>query len=182
LPSSFITARICQPERGPAPGGNDGAAHGRAATSISARVASSMRRMAPNPLEEGRTLQIDFGKLKRATTACAEIVPVAVQNADTGEVILIAYANEEALRAAIARRTAIFWSTSRNELWVKGATSGETFELLEVFVNCEQNSLLYRVRPRRGGICHTQNAAGQPRNCYYRSLDFETGELDNLNP
>ena len=56
------------------------------------------------------------------------------------------------------------------------------FDLLEVRVNCEQNSLVYVVRPRRGGICHTQNRAGQPRNCYYRRLDFQTGKLVNLDP
>jgi phosphoribosyl-AMP cyclohydrolase len=135
-----------------------------------------------NELEEGTALRIDFRKLLKATTACPEIVPVAVQHADTGEVILVAYANEQALRASLAQRMAVFWSTSRNELWEKGKTSGETFELLEVRVNCEQNSLLYIVRPRRGGICHTKNAQGQPRNCYYRRLDFETGELVNLDP
>jgi len=135
-----------------------------------------------NDLEEGRTLQIDFRKMLRATTACPDIVPVAVQNADTNEVILIAYANELALRTAVATRSAVFWSTSRNELWEKGKTSGETFELVEVRVNCEQNSLLYRVRPRRGGICHTKNQRGMPRDCYYRRLNFETGELENLDP
>ena len=76
----------------------------------------------------------------------------------------------------------MFWSTSRNELWEKGKTSGETFDLVEVRVNCEQNSLLYIVRPRRGGICHTKNAKGEPRNCYYRTLDFQTGELVNQDP
>jgi phosphoribosyl-AMP cyclohydrolase len=135
-----------------------------------------------NELEEGRALRLDFRKLLKATTACPDILPVAVQDADTGEVILVAYANEAALRAAIASRSAVFWSTSRNELWEKGKTSGETFELIEIRVNCEQNSLLYRVRPRRGGICHTNNRAGQPRNCYYRRLDFATGELENLDP
>jgi phosphoribosyl-AMP cyclohydrolase len=135
-----------------------------------------------NDLEEGRTLRLDFRKLLKATTACPDILPVAVQNADTGEVILVAYANQLALRTAVETRTAVFWSTSRNELWEKGKTSGETFELLEVRVNCEQNSLLYRVRPRRGGICHTKNRAGEPRNCYYRRLDFTTGELENLDP
>jgi phosphoribosyl-AMP cyclohydrolase len=135
-----------------------------------------------NELEEGTQLRIDFSKLLRATTACPEIVPVAVQNIDSGEVILVAYANEAALQAAIATRSAVFWSTSRNELWEKGKTSGETFELVEVRVNCEQNSLLYRVRPRRGGICHTHNAKGEPRNCYYRRLDFETGALEHLDP
>jgi phosphoribosyl-AMP cyclohydrolase len=135
-----------------------------------------------NDVEEGRTLRLDFRKLLRATTACPDILPVAVQHADTGEVILVAYANQQALRTAIATRSAVFWSTSRNELWEKGKTSGETFELVEVRVNCEQNSLLYRVRPRRGGICHTNNQRGAPRNCYYRRLNLETGELENLDP
>ena len=135
-----------------------------------------------NELEEGRELRLDFDKLRKATTACPDILPVAVQNIDTGAVILVAYANAEALRVARATRRAVFWSTSRNELWEKGKTSGETFDLVEIRVNCEQNSLLYRVRPRRGGICHTKNSAGVPRDCYYRRIDFETGELENLNP
>ena len=133
-------------------------------------------------LEETTQLQLDFAKLAKVAATGAQVVPVAVQNADTKEVILVAYANELALRESIARRTAVFWSTSRNELWIKGATSGETFDLLEVRVNCEQNSLVYIVRPRRGGICHTKNASGQPRNCYYRKIDFETGALVNLDP
>jgi phosphoribosyl-AMP cyclohydrolase len=110
------------------------------------------------------------------------ILPVAVQHADTREVILVAYINELALKKAIAERTLVFWSTSRNELWEKGKTSGETFELLEVRVNCEQNSLVFIVRPRRGGICHTKNRAGEPRNCYYRRLNLDTGALEHLDP
>src|SRR5262245_51212250 len=125
-----------------------------------------------NALEEGSELSLDFSKLSKSSKARSDILPVAVQNIDTGEVILIAYANELALRAAIETRSAVFWSTSRNELWEKGKTSGETFELVEVRVNCEQNSILYRVRPRHGGICHTKNAGGRPRNCFYRRLDF----------
>ena len=133
-------------------------------------------------LEEGTALELDFAKLAKVAAACPHVIPVAVQHADTREVILVAYVNELALNKAITERTAIFWSTSRNELWEKGKTSGETFELLEVRVNCEQNSLLYLVRPRRGGICHTRNQAGQPRNCFYRTLDFATGQLLNLGP
>lgn len=135
----------------------------------------------PNALEEGTSLTIDFTKLASIRPENA-VVPCAVQNADTHEVILVAYVNDQALRKAIETKSAVFWSTSRNELWEKGKTSGETFDLLDVRVNCEQNSLLYVVRPRKGGICHTKNAEGQPRNCYYRSLDFETGELKNLDP
>ena len=132
-------------------------------------------------LEEGRELRLDWHKLE-SVAKVGGVLPCAVQNVDTGEVILIAYVNEQALKRAVETRLAVFWSTSRNELWEKGKTSGETFELVEVRVNCEQNSLLYRVRPNRRGICHTRNGAGQARDCYYRRLEFGTWELENLDP
>src|SRR3972149_4017666 len=140
-------------------------------------------------IEDTDVLSLDFAKLAKIPPKAA-VPPCAVQDPDTGEVILVAYVNEAALRRAIETRSAVFWSTSRDELWEKGKTSGETFELVEVRVNCEQTSLLSRVRPRRSpstgsgrsGICHTQNKAGAPRNCFYRRLDFETGRLENLDP
>ena len=137
--------------------------------------------MTPEELEEGAELRLDYGKLARAATAPG-VVPCAVQDVTTNEVILVAYVNEQALKEALRTRSAIFWSTSRNELWEKGKTSGETFELVEVRVNCEQNSLLYRVRPRGNGICHTRNAQGMPRDCFYRRIDFATGALEHLDP
>jgi phosphoribosyl-AMP cyclohydrolase len=97
-------------------------------------------------------------------------------------VILVAYTNELAMRKAFAERTLVLWSTSRNVLWEKGKSSGESFDLLEARVNCEQNSLLYIVRPRRGAICHTKNSKGEPRNCYYRRIDFDTLRLTNIDP
>ena len=130
-------------------------------------------------LEEGSELKLDWKKLEKAVASSPGIVPVAVQNADTDEVILVAYTNELAFRKSLETRSLVLWSTSRNELWEKGKTSGETFDLLEVRVNCEQNSLLYRVRPRRGGICHTKNKKGEPRNCYYRTLNLRTRQLEN---
>ena len=134
-----------------------------------------------NELEEGAELTLDFDKLAKVAEVPG-VLPCAVQNADSGEVILVAYVNQQALRASLETRSAVFWSTSRNELWEKGKTSGESFDLLEVRVNCEQNSLLYRVRPRRGGICHTKNREGAPRNCFYRRLDFDSWQLQNLDP
>ena len=142
-------------------------------------------------LEETSELRLDFTKLEKVggqvTASRAAgldhdpgVIPVAVQNADTREVILVAYTNEYAMRESFAKRKLVLWSTSRNKLWFKGETSGETFDLLEAYVNCEQNSLLYVVRPCRGGICHTKNAAGQPRNCYYRRIDFDTLKLTNI--
>ncbi len=135
-----------------------------------------------NELEEGKKLQLDYGKLAKVAAKCPDVIPVAVQNIDTREVILVAYVNERALKVAIETKTAVFWSTSRNELWEKGKTSGETYDLREVYVNCEQNSLLFMVRPRRGGICHTENKKGEARNCYYRKLNFTSGDLENTDP
>ncbi len=135
-----------------------------------------------NLLEEGAELQLDFRKLAKAAASSPDVLPVAVQDADTQAVILVAYTNEQAFRLALRERRLILWSTSRNTLWEKGKTSGETFDLLEARVNCEQNSLLYIVRPRRGGICHTKNQKDEPRNCYYRRIDMDTLALTNLDP
>ena len=132
-----------------------------------------------NALEEGTELTIDFSKIAKIARTCQDAIPVAVQNADTREVILVAYTNQLAFEKSLKERSLVLWSTSRNELWEKGKTSGETFDLVDAFVNCEQNSLLYTVRPRRGGICHTKNKANEPRNCYYRRINTETFELEN---
>ena len=132
--------------------------------------------------EEGDKLQLDFTKIGRVGAACHGVIPVAVQNVDTGEVVLVAYTNAEAMDKALSTRRLVLWSTSRNELWEKGATSGETFDLVEARVNCEQNSLLYLVRSRRGGICHTCNLAGRPRDCFYRRIDLKTRKLENIDP
>jgi len=135
-----------------------------------------------NQLEEGNELNIDFNKIGKIADKCRDVIPVAIQNIDTGDVILIAYTNEKAFRKAIDTRTLVLWSTSRNELWEKGRTSGETFNLIEAYVNCEQNSLLYKVRPKRDGICHTKNSKSKPRNCYYRRIVFDTQKLQNIDP
>ena len=128
----------------------------------------------PDPLEEGTALRLDFDKLKKVAESGARVVPVVLQHAETGEVLYIAYANDLALRATLEKREAVLWSTSRDELWHKGATSGDVLDLVEVRVNCEQNSLLYRVVPRTGGVCHTKGPDGNPRPaCYYRKLETE---------
>lgn len=132
--------------------------------------------------EEGSQLMLDFNKLTRAAANSPGLIPVAVQDADSGEVILVAYTNEQAFREAVVSRTAVFWSSSRNMLWEKGKSSGNMFDLVEVYVNCEQNSLLYKVRARKGRICHTRNKAGEPRNCFYRRVNMDTLELENLDP
>jgi phosphoribosyl-AMP cyclohydrolase len=131
-------------------------------------------------LEEGSALKLDFGKLQKIAKTDSQVVPVVVQDAETKDVLVVAYANELALETTLKTGIATFWSTSRNELWVKGATSGDTLKLEEVRVNCEQNSLLYLVRMTRGGVCHTKDAAGKTRpTCYYRAIrDGKLVQLD----
>ncbi len=138
--------------------------------------------MSAKEIEEGAQMVLDFKKLGAIAKKELDVLPVAVQNADTKEVILVAYVNDEALRHSMRTGTATFWSTSRNELWEKGKTSGETFDLIEAYVNCDQNSLVFKVRPRRGGICHTKNRKGNPRNCFYRRIDFTNTTLTNVDP
>ena len=134
-------------------------------------------------LEEGEELKLDFSKLQRAVASAPDVIPVAVQHADTRELLVVAYVNELALQRSLELKEAVFWSTSRNTLWHKGMESGNTFELCEVRVNCEQNSLLFLVRPKGGGMCHTRNEQGTARRgCYYRRLDMATGGLVNEEP
>jgi phosphoribosyl-AMP cyclohydrolase len=128
-------------------------------------------------LEEGSALQLDFTKLQKIARAEALVVPVVVQDADTKDVLVVAYANQLALETTLKTGIATFWSTSRHELWIKGATSGDTLKIVEVRVNCEQNSLLYLVRMMGGGVCHTKDAEGKTRpTCYYRAI--KDGKLE----
>lgn len=129
-------------------------------------------------IEETDELRLDFQKI--AAMAGQNVLPVAVQNADTLEVILVAYTNEQAMLESIKLKRLVLWSTSRNELWHKGKTSGNEFELVGIFVNCEQNSLVYKVRPLNGNICHTSHN-GVANNCFYRRLDMDSMKLVFMN-
>jgi phosphoribosyl-AMP cyclohydrolase len=122
-------------------------------------------------VENGVEILLDFEKLKKIAQNPEAVVPVIVQDAASKEVLLLAYANEKALRHTLESGLATFWSTSRNELWVKGKTSGDELKIVEVRVNCDQNSLLYIVRMVAKGSCHVQDSAGRTRfGCYYRRI------------
>ncbi len=91
------------------------------------------------------------------------------------------FVNEQALAYTLEHKVATLWSTSRNELWIKGATSGEYLDLVETRVNCEQNSILYLVKIRSQGACHTKDSKGTPRlGCFYRKIDQQK-ELQKIN-
>lgn len=129
-------------------------------------------------LEEGSELMLDFTKLRKVARGEADVVPAVAQDVVTGEVLIVGYVNGLALQTARDEGLATFWSTSRNELWIKGKTSGDYLEVVEIRVNCEQNSILYRVRLKGEGSCHTKDAGGKHRlGCYYRRITPE-GKLE----
>ncbi len=130
-------------------------------------------------IEEGTKFQLDFTKLGKIGDQKSNVIPCVVQDAKTSQVLIVAYVNQEALEYSLKNKVAAFWSTSRNELWIKGKTSGDTLRLEEVLVNCEQNSLVYKVTPLGAGACHVKDKAGKPRvSCYYRRIDPQTRELE----
>jgi phosphoribosyl-AMP cyclohydrolase len=93
------------------------------------------------------------------------LAPAVVQAASSGEVLMVAWMNVEALRLTRETGQAWFWSRSRAELWHKGATSGNTMQVEAILVDCDADSLLLRVQAA-GPACHT----GQ-RSCFYRRLE-----------
>lgn len=134
--------------------------------------------MSNHALEEGRELQLDFFKLGKVAACGEDLLPAVAQDVVSGEVLIVGYVNALALETARREGLATFWSTSRNELWIKGRTSGDTLRIEEIRVNCEQNSVLYRVRLEGRGACHTRDPNGTPRHgCYYRRITPE-GSLE----
>jgi len=93
----------------------------------------------------------------------AGLVPVVAQDASSGDVLTVAYANDLALTRTLETGEAHYWSRSRGELWRKGATSGHTQRVREVRVDCDGDALLYRVDPA-GPACHTGE-----RSCFFRA-------------
>ena len=131
-------------------------------------------------LEEGTSLSLDFGKLGDVARRDMKVVPAVIQQFDTREVLMLGYVNEEALRLIQSSGELVLWSTSRDELWHKGAGSGDKVLVREVRVNCEQNSLLLLVEKTRSGICHTRDSSHATRpTCYYRVMlnDRELGPV-----
>ena len=129
-------------------------------------------------LEEGSTLQLDFAKLQKIAGTGHHVLPVVVQDAESKEVLVVAYANRAALEHSLKTGIATFWSTSRNELWIKGATSGDTLKLVGRAGELRAElAALSRPHGRRRASATPRDAEGHTRKtCYYRSL--RDGKLD----
>lgn len=93
------------------------------------------------------------------------LVPAIVQDAETGTVLMLAYMNVEAIQKTIATSEAHFWSRSRQVLWHKGSTSGNTQHVVDIRLDCDQDTLLLRVNPA-GPACHTGHVT-----CFFQRYD-----------
>lgn len=94
----------------------------------------------------------------------AELIPAIVQDDENGEVLMLAYMNEESLKLTLETGLTWFWSRSRGELWNKGATSGHVQKVKKLSYDCDEDTLLIKVE-QIGAACHTGN-----RTCFYRDL------------
>lgn len=123
-------------------------------------------------LEEGSEISIEFDKR-------GGLIPAIVQDVKDGRVLMLAYVNAEAFATTLEKGMATFWSTSRNELWTKGETSGDFLKIVDILTDCDQDALIYRVEPQGGGSCHTKNPeTGKTREtCFYRKLDLASNTL-----
>jgi phosphoribosyl-AMP cyclohydrolase len=92
------------------------------------------------------------------------LIPVIVQDAKTNAILMQAFANKEAVELTLKTKKATYWSRSRNELWVKGETSGNTQKVISVSTDCDYDSLLYIVE-QTGPACHTGEYS-----CFYNKL------------
>jgi phosphoribosyl-AMP cyclohydrolase len=114
-----------------------------------------------NEIEEGLKFQPKFDS--------SGLVTCVATDAGTGEVLMVAHMNDEALRRTLASGEAWYFSRSRNALWRKGETSGHTQRVLEMRMDCDQDAVWIRVK-QSGAACHTGR-----RSCFYRKVDAGEG-------
>ncbi len=109
---------------------------------------------------------IDFEKAGGLVTAIA-------QDDTTGEILMVAYMNEESLRLSLEGREVVYWSRSRRKLWHKGEESGHVQKLKGMYVDCDGDAIVLRVEQVGGAACHTGK-----RNCFFRRID--QGEIEDV--
>jgi len=104
-------------------------------------------------------IELDFGKM-------GGLLPAVVQEADTGEVLMVGFMNAEAWEATLATGQATFFSRSRQELWVKGKTSGNLQLVREIRIDCDEDTVLLKVQQIGGAACHRGY-----KSCFYRKVE-----------
>lgn len=131
--------------------------------------------------ERGDKNQVEAGSVFMPRFDSAGVLPAVVSDADSGEVLMLAFMNAEALERTIHSGVAHFWSRSRQCLWAKGETSGNLQRVVELRTDCDQDAVWLRVRVEgKGASCHTGH-----RSCFYRAVpltigDAVTSKLDHV--
>ena len=119
-------------------------------------------------------IEIDFKKSGDG------LVPAIVQEHQTGAVLMLAYVNKEAWEKTLETGKAHYWSRSRNELWLKGESSGNVQLIKDILVDCDQDTIIYKVEQKGGAACHKGYAS-----CFYRKVqgkEFVTIEQPVFDP
>ena len=128
--------------------------------------------MSYNEIEESTKVNLQFAKRNG-------VLPVAVQETATGQILMLASVNKEAFDYSVQNKIAAFYSTSRKALWVKGESSGNYLQLDDILIDCDQDALVYKVTLNKGGVCHTFNQNGDNRKaCFYRTFDMKSETLE----
>lgn len=117
------------------------------------------------PLDKGAFAHLKFNE--------SGLIPAIIQSKSTGRVLMMAWMNHESLSRSIEMGETVFWSRSRNELWHKGATSGNTQQIESIEVDCDSDSLLIRV-VENGPACHTGSES-----CFDTQTLYINAESDN---
>ena len=97
----------------------------------------------------------------------SDLIPVIIQDQETRDILMLGFTNREAVERTLETRTAWFWSRSRQELWHKGATSGNFLHVKEIFTDCDTDTLLYICIPD-GPTCHTG-----ARSCFFNPIELK---------
>jgi phosphoribosyl-AMP cyclohydrolase len=120
----------------------------------------------------GSTEEIERGERLTPRFDAQGLIPAVAVNADTGEALMLAWMNADALRLTLETGVAHYFSRSRQALWKKGESSGQLQRVEELRIDCDQDALLVRVRPQGdGGCCHVGFAT-----CFYRRVELHEGE------
>ena len=103
------------------------------------------------------------------------LLPVIVQDVISNKIIMFAWMNLETLEASIRQKRAIYWSRSRNQVWLKGEKSGHYQNIKDMVLDCDNDVLLIRVKQQGGIACHTGRES-----CFYNRINMETGQIEEI--
>ncbi|HJO95629.1 MAG TPA: phosphoribosyl-AMP cyclohydrolase [Victivallales bacterium] len=114
-------------------------------------------------------MKLDFSKSEDG------LIPAIAQDWATNEVLMLAYINEEAWNESLKTGNATYWSRSRNKLWKKGESSGNVQEIKEIYFDCDEDTVIFKINQIGGAACHVGY-----KSCFYRKLDRRTNEVETI--